>query len=223
MFTMKKLAIGASCFIAGALLMTSVSSFAAPTLQKISANINNTIFLKLNGEKVETEFPIITYNGRTYVYLKEVGELVGASIEWNNTERSVEIVNEYIGIDGKNNKTSEKDDEKLKQDEKKDYSEFYAIIDIKKNISYDPMTNTGSYFMSDEEYHAFKEMEEKELRLLFCTILLSQFTQKYPEINKTGDSMISFEYSFIYKKNTIMNFRDVGIDNDKLTLELSDI
>jgi hypothetical protein len=91
---MKKLTIGISSFLAGALLMTGVSSFASNGLQKIAANINNTIFLKLNGEKVNTEYPIITYDGRTYVYLKEVGNLVGASVEWNNDERSVEIVTE---------------------------------------------------------------------------------------------------------------------------------
>jgi hypothetical protein len=91
---MKKLTIGISSFLAGALLMTGVSAFASNGLQKIAANINNTIFLKLNGEKVDNEYPIITYAGRTYVYLKEVGNLVGASVEWNNDERSVEIVTE---------------------------------------------------------------------------------------------------------------------------------
>lgn len=91
---MKKLTIGISSFLAGALLMTGVSAFASNGLQKIAANINNTIFLKLNGEKVDTEYPIITYAGRTYVYLKEVGNLVGASVEWNNDERSVEIITE---------------------------------------------------------------------------------------------------------------------------------
>jgi hypothetical protein len=91
---MKKLTIGISSFLAGALLMTGVSSFASNGLQKIAANINNTIFLKLNGEKVDNEYPIITYAGRTYVYLKEVGNLVGASVEWNDEERSVEILTE---------------------------------------------------------------------------------------------------------------------------------
>ncbi|WP_168124050.1 stalk domain-containing protein [Paenibacillus sp. HB172176] len=90
---MKKLTIGATSFIAGALLMTGISGYAAPALEKVSAYINNTVTLKLNGEKVETSQPILTYNDRTYVYLKDVGELVGAEVSWNNAERSVEIVN----------------------------------------------------------------------------------------------------------------------------------
>lgn len=100
---MKKPIIAISSFLAGVLIMASIPVFSSTGLQKITANINHTIFLKLNGQKVETEYPIITYNGRTYVYLKEVGELVGASVEWNNDERSVEIQtelqNDNLGMD----------------------------------------------------------------------------------------------------------------------------
>ncbi|WP_168124079.1 stalk domain-containing protein [Paenibacillus sp. HB172176] len=93
---MKKLTIGATSFIAGALLMTGISGYAAPALEKVSAYVNNTVTLKLNGEKVETSQPILTYNDRTYVYLKDVGELVGADVGWNNDERSVEIVSDPV-------------------------------------------------------------------------------------------------------------------------------
>ncbi|WP_168120731.1 stalk domain-containing protein [Paenibacillus sp. HB172176] len=82
---MKKLTIGAASFIAGALLMTGISGYAAPALEKVSAYINNTVTLKLNGEKVETSQPILTYNDRTYVYLKDVGELVGAEVGWSGS------------------------------------------------------------------------------------------------------------------------------------------
>lgn len=99
---MKKPIIAISSFLAGALIMASIPVFSSTGLQKITANINHTIFLKLNGQKVETEYPIITYNGRTYVYLKEVGELVGASVEWNNDERSVEIMTIYQNDEEKN-------------------------------------------------------------------------------------------------------------------------
>lgn len=121
---MKKLTIGVSSFIAGAVLMTSISSYAAPVLQKITANINNTITLKLNGNKVKTEQPILTYNGRTYVYLKEVGNLVGASVEWNNTDKSIAITT--------NNQKETNNDETAEM--KETSYEGFSAIQIKDTV-----------------------------------------------------------------------------------------
>jgi hypothetical protein len=157
---MKKLTIGISSFLAGALLMTGVSAFASNGLQKIAANINNTIFLKLNGEKVDTAYPIITYDGRTYVYLKEVGKLVGASVEWNNDERSVEITS-------KNQSNNQKPDGLVLIKNYYDGREAYKYNDtiyislanglfkyeLRELFSYDDQTKVVSFLHTDKKIY----------------------------------------------------------------------
>lgn len=122
--------------ISGALLATTASVYAAPAMKKISAVINKNITLKVDGKPVITTNPILNYDGKTYVYVKEVGQLVGANVTWNGNDKSVEItsnkndgiansqsnqndnVTQTSSVDPKNAKLVKITDEDLKADTK---------------------------------------------------------------------------------------------------------
>ena len=45
----------------------------------------------MNGERVVTDNPIVTINGKTYIPIKEVEEQLGINVKWNESMRQVEI------------------------------------------------------------------------------------------------------------------------------------
>lgn len=76
--------------IMGGLLMTALPSMAA-TLRTYALT-DTTYPILVNGSAyVNTEQPVMNYQGTTYVPLKAVGELLGANVIWNEINRRVEI------------------------------------------------------------------------------------------------------------------------------------
>jgi len=77
--------------IVGSLLTASSAVFADDGIQAIKALLNKNTKISVNGKSVILANPTLTYEGKTYVYLKDIGKLVGASVDWNNKLKSIEI------------------------------------------------------------------------------------------------------------------------------------
>lgn len=50
--------------------------------------------IMVNGKELnDPDFPVLNYNGTTYLSLRKTAEAVGADLKWNEEERRVEIIN----------------------------------------------------------------------------------------------------------------------------------
>lgn len=83
---MKKVLIG---FVIGFMVASSFAVFATGT--DIFTAQKATFEIEVDGEKFEGENPPVVIEGRTYLALRDTGEALGVPVEWNETERKVEI------------------------------------------------------------------------------------------------------------------------------------
>lgn len=83
---MKKVILG---FITGVITALTFTVFAAST--EIFTAQQATFDIYVKGEKFISENPPVVIGGRTYLPLRDIGEALGVSVEWNGTERKVEI------------------------------------------------------------------------------------------------------------------------------------
>ncbi len=83
---MKKVLLG---FVIGFMVASSFAVFATGT--DIFTAQKATFEIEINGEKFEGENPPVVIEGRTYLALRDTGEALGVSVEWNEIERKVEI------------------------------------------------------------------------------------------------------------------------------------
>lgn len=89
--SIKNFAIG---FLVGASLLTTGSVYAnTNSLEKIQAYLNYDINIVHNGKGVALSNVPITYNGKTYLALTEVGKLTNTSVGWDQKSNSVNINN----------------------------------------------------------------------------------------------------------------------------------
>ncbi|WP_168124063.1 stalk domain-containing protein [Paenibacillus sp. HB172176] len=98
---MKKLTIGATSFITGALLMTTLTAFADTAKQFVLTTLNFPVII--NGTEFKSDdMPFMNYNGNTYVPLKRVGDMLDVPVNWNDKLKQVEIGEDGIDADDKN-------------------------------------------------------------------------------------------------------------------------
>lgn len=83
---MKKVLLG---FVIGFMVASSFAVFATGT--DIFTAQKATFEIEVDGEKFEGENPPVVIEGRTYLALRDTGEALGVPVEWNETERKVEI------------------------------------------------------------------------------------------------------------------------------------
>ncbi|WP_379127610.1 stalk domain-containing protein [Paenibacillus sp. sgz500958] len=84
---MKKLIAG---IIIGVALTATTNVFADSIKEYILTKADYPIMV--NGQKYQnTDLPVLSYKGSTYMPLKAVGEVLGVSAAWNNTMQRVEI------------------------------------------------------------------------------------------------------------------------------------
>lgn len=83
---MKKAFLG---FILGLFVCLSFQAFA----EKIAVlkATEATFDIYVNENKFESDKPSVVIDGSTYLPLRETGDALGVSVEWNNTEKRVEI------------------------------------------------------------------------------------------------------------------------------------
>ncbi|MBW7453126.1 peptidylprolyl isomerase [Paenibacillus sepulcri] len=77
--------------VVGSLLTASSAVFADDGIQAIKAMLNKNTKITVNGKAATLANPTLTYDGKTYVYLKDIGKLVGASVNWNTKLKTIEI------------------------------------------------------------------------------------------------------------------------------------
>jgi hypothetical protein len=83
---MKKVILG---FVTGVITALTFTAFATSTELFTAQQATFDIYVK--GEKFVSENPPVVIEGRTYLPLRDIGEALGVSVEWNGTERKVEI------------------------------------------------------------------------------------------------------------------------------------
>ena len=66
--------------VAGAALATSATAFAGPALEKITATLRPDYVVKVDGKQVKMKNAPISYNGTTYIPLREAGEILGRTV-----------------------------------------------------------------------------------------------------------------------------------------------
>lgn len=71
--------------------MTSVSTFAAPVYKSVTALVNETLRIELNGIGKKLDNPAITYNSTTYISLRDIAILIGAEIKYDPASKTVKI------------------------------------------------------------------------------------------------------------------------------------
>ncbi|CAH1197577.1 Chaperone SurA [Paenibacillus plantiphilus] len=77
--------------VVGSLLTISSVTFADTGIQAIKALLNKDLKVTVNGSAAKLDNPAITYDGKTYVYLKDISKLVGAQVNWNAKSKTVEL------------------------------------------------------------------------------------------------------------------------------------
>lgn len=85
---MKKFIIG---FLCGAALFGSTTSFAADTYKKIQVFLRDDIKVNTNGTQVKLAKQAITYEGSTYLSVRDLASVFGKEIAWDSSAKTVEI------------------------------------------------------------------------------------------------------------------------------------
>lgn len=83
---MKKITVG---FIVGFVMSLAVQGFADEIHQFIAQKA--TFDVVVNGDKLDSDKPVVAIDGSTYLPLKDTGEALGVPVNWNEEKRRVEI------------------------------------------------------------------------------------------------------------------------------------
>lgn len=86
---MKKFILG---LIVGITITASTSAFADTTLQTIEAYLNPSLPITLDGKQLSLNNVPITYQGTTYLPLRDTATIVGKDVNWNESTRTVELI-----------------------------------------------------------------------------------------------------------------------------------
>ncbi|MGG1520215.1 copper amine oxidase N-terminal domain-containing protein [Paenibacillus oryzisoli] len=92
---MKKLITG---IIIGSALTASTAVAADTTLQKIEAYLNPSLPITLDGTKLELQNPPITYNGTTYLPLRDFATTFNKDVNWNDSTKTVELGSKAVSV-----------------------------------------------------------------------------------------------------------------------------
>jgi hypothetical protein len=85
-----KIKLFAVGLLSGCLLMLTASSFAASIKEYILVKAEYPIYVNEEAYTAQDQ-PILNYEGHTYIPLRSIGELLGASVAWDERLRQVEI------------------------------------------------------------------------------------------------------------------------------------
>lgn len=78
-------------FIVGAVFTISSTGFADSVISKVDAYLNPSIPLIVDGKQLPLEKSIAIIDGSSYVPLKIIGDALGKSVNWNDTNKSIEM------------------------------------------------------------------------------------------------------------------------------------
>jgi hypothetical protein len=77
--------------IVGGLIISGIPVLAESGLKTIEVTYNN-IRITLNGKEIKTDVEPFQFSGRTFLPIRQVAEALGATVNWNSTTNTVEIV-----------------------------------------------------------------------------------------------------------------------------------
>lgn len=78
-------------FIAGALFATATSIYAEDGLEPIRALLRTDLKIVADNKTVKLNNPAISFEGKTYLYLRDLETVFGAKVTWNGTAKQIEI------------------------------------------------------------------------------------------------------------------------------------
>lgn len=85
---MKKFVAGMVC---GAALMLTTSVFASGAYEQITAYLDHSIKVEIDGKKVELANTPVNYDGSTYLPVRELAGVVGLSVDWDEASRTAKL------------------------------------------------------------------------------------------------------------------------------------
>lgn len=107
---------------------------------------NSDFKLKINGYNIQTENPIIVFNNRSYLPVREISELLNFKVDWDGEEKNVIIERDF---------TDEKDIEYLypyKEGDLYGYMNAWKEVIIKPQYKYALPFSEGLAAVCNEEY-----------------------------------------------------------------------
>lgn len=85
---MKKFIAGMIC---GATLMLTTSVFADGAYDQITAYLDHSIKVEIDGKKVELANTPVNYDGSTYLPVRELAGAVGLTVDWDEASRTAKL------------------------------------------------------------------------------------------------------------------------------------
>lgn len=85
---MKRFVAGMIC---GAALMLTTSVFADGAYEQITAYLDHSIKVEVDGKKVELANTPVNYDGSTYLPVRELAGAVGLSVDWDEASRTAKL------------------------------------------------------------------------------------------------------------------------------------
>jgi hypothetical protein len=103
----RKSVIAISSFLVGVSCMTITSAFAQTPLKQVKAFIRNDLTIKVNGKETQTNNDIIIYNDRTYLALRDIEEVSGIMVGWDQKKKEISIKTETSDPSNSSNTNSD--------------------------------------------------------------------------------------------------------------------
>lgn len=96
-------------FLLGTFTATATSSYASNAIEQVKAFISKDIAIVVNGESVKFENPVLNYEGRIYLPIRDF-EKFGMGIEWNAESRQAIVDTNIINYEQKETANQNKGD-----------------------------------------------------------------------------------------------------------------
>jgi len=87
----KQLSKYTAIFLAGVIFATAGSVYAEDGIKSIKALLRNDVKIVSNGEEIKLNNPVINYEGKTYLYLRDLQEIFDSRVSWNGNLKQIEI------------------------------------------------------------------------------------------------------------------------------------
>jgi hypothetical protein len=127
-------------------LVTIASASNAESLSAYVAQFS----VVVNGEERDFENPIVTINDRTYIPLREVGELFGMDVEWDGENQKI-IINNSQNFSSHSNETEWDTLYAFEQDELWGYEDAFGNVIIEPQFRFANRFSEGLAFIVDNE------------------------------------------------------------------------
>ncbi len=127
----------------------------------------------VNGKKFVSENPVIVVDGRTYLPLKETGDVLGTKVEWNEKDRRVEVgslkVAEKDGVTETIVRTVESSGLKISKNAVDRFEMFGTpAIAEQDEKTYIWINILSDYWRTDDDYYYVQIPGNDELKVMEC-------------------------------------------------------